>query len=328
MTMIRTICWFIRITTILACAFAGVIPAAAQSYPHSIVKMIVPTTPGGAVDAFARGIGRRLEQRFGITVVVENKAGANGVIGADMVAKSPADGSTLMVIFPSHVLNPLFSKNVPFDPIKDFAPVIQIGNIPLILVTQPGSSVTSVKDLVELAKSKPGTFSFASGGVGSGGHLSGELFKFITKTAMQHVVYKGNALALNDVLGGHVSMMFDTITTGLQHVKEGKLKLLAVTSVERSPLTPDTPTMIEAGVPGFETNAWYALLAPVQTPRAIVDMLNAELNKAFADPAFRNHFVAQGVQFVGGSPDQLGEFMRSESKRWTEVIQSTGMTAQ
>jgi tripartite-type tricarboxylate transporter receptor subunit TctC len=226
------------------------------------------------------------------------------------------------------VLNPLFSKNVPFDPINDFAPVIRIGNIPLILVTQPDNSVTSVKDLVGLAKAKPGTLSFASGGIGSGGHLSGELFKFITGTIMQHVVYKGNALALNDVLGGHVSMMFDTITTGLQHVKEGKLKLLAVTSAERSPLTPDTPTMIEAGLPGFETNAWYAVLAPAQTPRAIVDMLNAELNKAFADPAFRNQFVAQGVQFIGGSPDQLGDFMRSESKRWTEVIQSTGMTAQ
>jgi tripartite-type tricarboxylate transporter receptor subunit TctC len=313
---------------ILVFACGAATSATAQGYPHSTVKMIVPTTAGGAVDAFARGIGRRLEQAFGITVVVENRAGANGVIGAEFVARSPADGSTLMVIFPSHVLNPLFTKNVPFDPINDFAPVIRIGNIPLILVTHPGVPVASVADLIALAKAQPGKLLFASGGVGSGGHLSGELFKFLSKTDVQHVVYRGNAVALTDVLGGHVSMMFDTITTGLQHTKDGKLKLLAVTTAQRSLLLPDTPTMIEAALPGFDTSAWYAVLAPARTPRPVIDMLNAELNKAFADPAFRDQFAAQGVQFVGGSADDLGAFMRNETKRWGEVIESTGMKVQ
>ncbi|MEA2817884.1 MAG: hypothetical protein QOI93_5763, partial [Rhodospirillaceae bacterium] len=163
---------------------------------------------------------------------------------------------------------------------------------------------------------------------GGGGHLSGELFKFLSKTEVQHVVYRGNAVALTDVLGGHVSMMFDTITTGLEHTKEGKLKLLAVTTAQRSPLLPDTPTMSEAALPGFDTSAWYAVLAPARTPRPVIEMLNAELNKAFADPVFRDQFAAQGVQFVGGSADNLGAFMRNETKRWGEVIESTGMKAQ
>jgi tripartite-type tricarboxylate transporter receptor subunit TctC len=185
-----------------------------------------------------------------------------------------------------------------------------------------------VQELIALAKSKPGVLTFASGGVGSGGHLSGELFKFLTKTDIVHVVYKGNALGLNDVLGGHVSMMFDTITTGLTHAQQGRLNMLAVTSASRSPLAPDAPTMIEAGLSGFETSAWYALLAPAKTPPDLVGRLNAEINKAFNDPAFREPFVKQGVQFVGGSPAEADAFLRSEAKRWTEVIESTGMKAQ
>jgi tripartite-type tricarboxylate transporter receptor subunit TctC len=309
-------------------AFVSVSPAVAQKYPHQVVKIIVPTAAGGAVDAFGRGIGRKLEESLGITAVVENKAGANGIIGAEAVAKSPPDGSTLLVVFPSHVINPLFTKTVPYDPLNDFSPIVRIGNIPLILVTHPSLPVNSVQELIALAKSKPGVLTFASGGVGSGGHLSGELFKFLTKTDIVHVVYKGNALGLNDVLGGHVSMMFDTITTGLTHAQQGRLNMLAVTSASRSPLAPDAPTMIEAGLSGFETSAWYALLAPAKTPPDLVGRLNAEINKAFNDPAFREPFVKQGVQFVGGSPAEADAFLRSEAKRWTEVIESTGMKAQ
>jgi tripartite-type tricarboxylate transporter receptor subunit TctC len=288
----------------------------------------VPTAAGGAVDAFGRGIGRRLESSLGATVVVDNRSGANGAIGAEMVAKASPDGSTLLVIWGGHVVNPLITKGVPFDPIRDFTPIIRIGNIPLILVIHPSIPVTSVKGLVALAKAKPGMLTFASGGVGSGGHLSGELLKYMTKTDILHVPYKGNSVALIDVLGGHVSMMFDTITTGLPHTQQGRLRLLAVTSAERSPLAPASPTMIEAGLPGFETDAWYAILAPARMPRDLVDRLNAEINKAFNDPGFRDQFVAQGVRFVGGSPEQLEAHMRAESKRWAEVMAATGMKVQ
>lgn len=313
---------------LVAGVLGAALPAAAQKYPAQMVRVIVPTAAGGAVDAFGRGIGRRLESSLGATVVVDNRSGANGAIGAEMVAKASPDGSTLLVIWGGHVVNPLITKGVPFDPIRDFTPIIRIGNIPLILVIHPSIPVTSVKGLVALAKAKPGMLTFASGGVGSGGHLSGELLKYMTKTDILHIAYKGNSVALIDVLGGHVSMMFDTITTGLPHTQQGRLRLLAVTSAERSPLAPASPTMIEAGLPGFETDAWYAILAPARMPRDLVDRLNAEINKAFNDPGFRDQFVAQGVRFVGGSPEQLEAHMRAESKRWAEVMAATGMRPQ
>ena len=313
---------------LVAGVLGAALPAAAQKYPVQTVRMIVPTAAGGAVDAFGRGIARRLENSLGATVVVDNRAGANGAIGAELVAKAAPDGATLLVIWGGHVVNPLITKGVPFDPIRDFTPIIHIGNIPLILVIHPSIPVTSVKGLVALAKAKPGMLTFASGGVGSGGHLSGELFKFMTKTAILHIAYKGNSVALIDVMGGHVSMMFDTITTGLPHTQQGRLRLLAVTSAERSPVAPASPTMIEAGLPGYETDAWYAILAPSRLPRELVDRLNAEINKAFTDQAFRDQFVAQGVRFVGGPPEKLGDHMRAESKRWTEVMAATGMKPQ
>lgn len=316
---------FFCAAVLIAGALCATPLAVAQKYPVQMVRIIIPTTPGGAVDAFGRGIGRRLEQVLGTTVVVENRAGANGAIGAEFVAKAAPDGSTLLVIFASHVVNPLFTKNVAYDPIGDFTPIVRIGNIPLILVTHPSVPVTSLKSLIALAKAKPGMLTFASGGVGSGGHLSGELLKYMTRIDITHIVYKGNALALTDVRGGHVSMMFDTITTGLPHAQQGKLRLLAVTSAVRSPQTPATPTMSEAGLPGFETDAWYALLGPARMPRDIVERLNGEVNKAFNDQAFRENFVAQGVRFVGGSPAQLDAHMRAESKRWAEVIAASGM---
>ncbi|MGZ8265012.1 MAG: Bug family tripartite tricarboxylate transporter substrate binding protein [Burkholderiales bacterium] len=315
-------------TVVIAMGFAAAPSALAQKYPASTVRVIVPTSPGGAVDAFGRGVGRVVQQSFGVTTIVDNRAGANGAIGAEMVSKAPPDGSTLLVIWGGHVINPLITKGVPFDPIRDFTPIVRIGNIPLILVVHPSLPVKSVKDLVALARSKPGALTFASGGVGSGGHLSGELLKYMSKIDMLHIPYKGNSVALADVLGGHVTLMFDTITTGIPHTQKGKLKLLAVTSAQRAPQAPDTPTMMEAGFPGYETDAWYALLAPPKTPPAIAERLNAEMNKAFKDPAFREQFVAQGVRFVGGSPEQLEAHMRAETKRWSEVFAAMGVKPQ
>lgn len=309
-------------------AFCVVTPAAAQKYPQQTIRIVVPSAPGGAIDAFGRGIARRLELAFGVTAVVDNRPGANGALGAEVVTKAAADGSSLLVTSGMHIINPLITKNVPFDPIGDFTPVAWIGNIPLILVIHPSIPATTVRQLAALAKAKPGLLVYASGGVGSGGHLSGELFKYLTKADMLHVPYKGNSVALIDVLGGHVSMMFDTITTGRQHVQSGKLRVLAVTSAERAALMPETPTMAESGLPGFATNAWYGTLAPAKLPQEIVARLNTEINRAFNDPAFRDPFVAQGVQFVGGTPDQLEKHMHAEVKRWSEVFAATGIKPQ
>lgn len=303
-------------------------PALAQKYPVQLIRIVVPSAPGGAIDAFGRGIGRRLEQTLSVTAVVENRPGANGALGAEIVTKMPADGSALLVTSGMHIINPLISKNVSFDPIADFSPVIWIGNIPLILVVHPSIPAQSARELAALARARPGQLVFASGGVGSGGHLSGELFKYTTKTDILHVPYKGNSVALVDVLGGHVSMMFDTITTSLPHVKRGKLKLLAVTTAERSNLAPDTPTVAESGLPGFATSAWYGALAPARVPREVIDRLNSELSKAFNDASFRDQFAVQGVRFIGGSPEQLEKHMRAELKRWSNVFAATGIKPQ
>jgi tripartite-type tricarboxylate transporter receptor subunit TctC len=310
----------------LACTVAA--PAVAQKYPAQTVRVIVPTSPGGAVDAFGRGVGRVLQQSFGVTTVVDNRPGASGALGAEIVSKAPADGSTLLVIWGGHVINPLITKGVPFDPIRDFTPITRIGNIPLVLVVHPSVPAKSVKELVALARAKPNQLSFASGGVGSGGHLSGELLKYMTKIDMLHVPYKGNSVALADVLGGHVTLMFDTITTSIPHTQKGKLRLLAVTSAERAPQAPETPTMQESGLPGYETDAWYALLAPPKLSHAVQERLNAEMNKAFKDPAFREQFVAQGVRFVGGTPEQLEAHMRAETERWSKVFAAMGVKPQ
>jgi tripartite-type tricarboxylate transporter receptor subunit TctC len=226
------------------------------------------------------------------------------------------------------VINPLITKGVPFDPIRDFTPITRIGNIPLILVVHPSVPARSVKELVALAREKPGMLSFASGGVGSGGHLSGELLKYMTKIDMLHVPYKGNSVALADVLGGHVTLMFDTITTGIPHTQKGKLRLLAVTSAQRAPQAPEAPTMQESGLTGYETDAWYALLAPPKLSHDVQERLNAELNKAFRDPAFREQFVAQGVRFVGGTPGELEAHMRAETERWSNVFAAMGVKPQ
>ena len=321
-------CAFLSVVGLIVCWFGIDPPAAAQKYPVQLVRVIVPTSPGGAVDSFGRGIGRTLQQSFGVSAIVENRAGASGAIGAELVSKAPPDGSTLLVIWGGHVINPLITKGLPYDAIRDFTPIIRIGNIPLILVVHPSVPAPSVKALVALAKARPGVLAYASGGVGSGGHLSGALLQHMTKIDMLHIPYKGNSAAHADLLGGHVSVMFDTITTGLPNVQKGKLRLLAVTSAERTPLSPNTPTMIESGFPGFETDAWYALLGPGKMPRQVTEMLNAEINKAFNNPAFRDPFVSLGVRFVGGSPEQLDAHMRAEMKRWSEVLSSLKTAAQ
>jgi tripartite-type tricarboxylate transporter receptor subunit TctC len=302
--------------------------ARAEPYPDHALRLIVPVPPGGGVDILSRGIGQRLSVNLGVPVVVDNKPGASAVIGTELLQKSPPDGYTLMMAYSAHVTNPLLNKNVRYDPIADFTAVIHVGYIPLILVVHPSVPATSVAALIALAKAKPGALQFASGGAGAGAHLSGELFKYLAGIDILHVPYKGNAPALADVLAGQVPIMFDTITTALPQVRAGQLRGLGVTSAARSALAPELPTMIEAGLAGFEVSAWYVVLLPAHAPRPVVDRLNAEINRALADPGLRARFAEQGVEIVGGSVQDADGFLHRETERWTQVVKATGMQAE
>jgi len=314
----------------LACALTCVWCAAAhaQKFPAQPIKIIAPVPPGGGVDILSRTLAQRLSESMGVPVVVENKAGASAVVGTDFVAKSAPDGYTMLMGYSVLATNRFLQASLPYDLDRDLTPVMNVGYIPLILVTQPSFPANSVKELIALAKAKPGQLSFASGGAGAGAHLSGELFKSLAGVDIIHVPYKGNAPALNDLLGGHVQIMFDTITTSLPHVKAGQLKALATTGAKRSPLAPDVPTMIEAGLPGFEISAWYMLFAPRKTPKEVIGKLNAALNAAIADPEVVKRMGAQGVTFVGGTPEQADAFLQSEVKLWGEVIRKAGIKAE
>jgi tripartite-type tricarboxylate transporter receptor subunit TctC len=301
--------------------------AQAQAWPTQPVKIVAPVPAGGGVDLLSRAIAQKLQEQWGTSVVVENKPGASALIGTDFVAKS-TDGHTLLMGYSVIATNKFLVSKLPYDLERDLAPIIHVGYIPLILVTQPGFPATSVKDLIALLKANPGKYQYASGGAGAGAHLSGELFKHLAGVDLTHVPYKGNAPALNDVLGGHVAIMFDTITTSIPHVKAGKLKGLATTGAKRSPLAPELPTMIEAGVPGFEISAWYMMFAPKSMPKEVVQKVNAAVNKAISDPEIAQRLSAQGVAFVGGSVKASEDFLASEVERWGKVIKAANIKAE
>jgi tripartite-type tricarboxylate transporter receptor subunit TctC len=311
---------------VLGIALGAAAPHAEAAYPERAIRLIVPVPPGGGVDILSRAIGQKMAQSMGVPVVVENKAGASAAIGTELLAKSPPDGYTIMMGYSAHATNPIFSPKLPYDTNKDFTALAHVGYIPLILVINPSFPANSVKELIALAKAKPGELQFASGGAGAGAHLSGELLKTTAGVDLIHVPYKGNAPALTDVLGGQVPMMFDTITTALPHVKAGKLKALAVTSARRSPLAPDVPTMIEAGLPDFEISAWYVMFGPAGLSRDVVQRLNTEINRAIADSDVRRTLGEQGVEFTGGTPAEADAFVRGEIDRWGRIIKTRGMT--
>ena len=307
----------------------ALIPGAAQAqkYPSRPIKMIVPVPPGSGTDLIARTVGQKMSERLGVPVIIENRPGASAAIGTDLLAKSAPDGHTIMMGYTVHATNPIFNPHLPYDTLKDFAAIAYVCYIPLVLDVHPSVPVNSVQELIALARAKPGQLQYASGGAGAGAHLSGELFRIMTKTDITHVPYKGNAPALTDMLGGQVTMMFDIVTTSLPHIRSGKLKGLAVTSPKRSSLAPELPTMIEAGLPGFEVTGWYMMFAPGGTPRDIVALLNAEANRAIRDPDVVAKLGSQGVEFTGGTPEQAEAFLRAEMARWTQLAKATGMKA-
>ena len=315
-----------RRTFTLATALAMVGTAAsAQSFPTKAMTIVVPASPGGAIDLAARLIGQKFTESWGQPVVVENKTGATGVIGTDFVAKSAPDGHVLALVASSHAINPSMFKKLPFDTVKGFEPVVLTHSVPLVLVVAPGSPFKSVKDVIAWGKANPGQLSFASSGNGGAPHFSGELFKSMAGLDMQHIPYKGSTLAHPDLMGGRVSLMFDTLTATGAQIKSGKLRALAVTTPQRLALLPDVPTVAEAGLAGYETSTWGGLLAPAGTPAATIARLNTETNRILALPDVRERFQLAGMEPGGGSPAQLGAFIASEMTKWAKVASQAGI---
>jgi tripartite-type tricarboxylate transporter receptor subunit TctC len=298
----------------LSCAAAlsiGVNGAAQAAYPEKPIRVVVPYPPGGGTDVIARIVQDRLRQELGQPIVIENRGGAAGSIGTEVVAKAEPDGYTVLFTLNSHTINPAIYSKLPFDTEKDFEPVATVASLPQILVAHPPFAANSVKELVELARARPDSISYASVGNGSPGHLAGELFKLRTGTKMTHVPYRGGGPAVIDVMGGQVPLLWVSIPAAANQVKQGKLKPLAVSTRKRSSAFPDVPTMEESGISQFEVDSWYAVFVPARTPKAVIDKWNAAINAAVKDPAIQEKLLQQGSEGVGGTPQALGQAVTS-----------------
>jgi len=317
---------FGRLLAVAALAVMALAPAHAQTWPSKPVRIIVPFPPGGTTDIVARSIGVELQRMWQHPVVIENRAGAGGNIGADAVARSPGDGYTLLMgTVGTHAINQaLYAQSgskMPFDPAKDFVPITLVAGVPNVMVISPKLPVNSVAEFIAYAKARPGQLNMASSGNGTSTHLTGELFKTVTGTYMVHFPYRGSAPAVTDLISGNMNVMFDNLPSALPHIKSGRLKALAVTSRTRSPALPDVPTIEEAaGLKGFDASSWFGLFASAGTPRTVVDKIQADVAKALAQPAVRERFVAQGADPGGNTPDQFAAFIRAETEKWTRVV--------
>jgi tripartite-type tricarboxylate transporter receptor subunit TctC len=319
-----------HIPRLLAATILGLAlnPSLAQTNSNDSYTIVAPVPAGGGVDFLSRAFAHKLSEVLGANFIVENKPGASAGIGTQFVAKSKPDGRTLLMGYSALATSKFLVTKLLYDLEADLIPVAYIGYIPLMLVVPPSSPFNSVKDLIDFARNNPGKLSYASGGVGAGAHLSGELFKSLTKTEVAHIPYKGNAPALNDLLGGHVGLMFDTITTALPNVKANKLKALATTGPTRSAMAPDIPTMIEAGLPTFEVSAWYMIFAPKKTPIAELQKINAAINKVIGEPKMRADMLTQGVVLTGGSLADSNKFLEDEVDRWGKIIKAANIKAE
>jgi tripartite-type tricarboxylate transporter receptor subunit TctC len=312
-------------------AAASAAPVAAQStaqnYPNKPVHIIVTFTPGGAPDILARLLAERLAVAWNAQVIVDNKPGAGGNIGADFVAKSPGDGYTLVLgTVGTHAINGSLYQKMPYDMVKDFTPISLLATTPNLLVVHNSLPVKSVKELIDLGK-KEGKMTFASAGSGTSIHVAGELFKTMTGIDMTHIPYKGRASAIPDVMGGRVTMMFDNMPSSLPLVREGKLRGLAVTSLKRSASAPDIPTIAESGLPGFDAVSWFAVFSSPGTPKPIADKLNAEIVKIIKSPESTKRLFELGLDPVGSTPEELATYQRAEIAKWTKVVKDSGAKA-
>jgi tripartite-type tricarboxylate transporter receptor subunit TctC len=298
----------------------------AQTYPTKPLRMVVPFPPGGTTDILGRVAAQKLSEALGQQVIVDNRPGAGGNIGTELVAKSPPDGYTLLTDPGSTLtINPSLFAKLPFDSLKDFAPVTILAAVPNLLVVHPSLPVRNVKELIALAKAKPGQLNYASSGAGQSTHLSMELFKSMARVSMVHVAYKGSSPAITDLLGGHVLLMFDNMPSALPHAKAGKLRGIAVSTARRSPVTPDVPTVAESGLPGFEVSVWFAVLAPAATPREIVERLNGILVKALQSPDVRERLSSQGAEPIGDTPADFTAVMKRDLVKWAKVVKDANI---
>ena len=309
--------------TLFPCAAS----AAADDYPTRPIRLIVPFAPGGSADNLARTIQPGLGETLGQSLVIDNRPGASSIIGTDLTAKAAPDGYTLLLITTTHTVNPALMPKLPFDALRDFAPVSLVVSQPNILVVHPSVPAKTVKELVALAKAKPNTLNFASGGNGSSPHLSGELLKLVTGIQITHVPYKGSGPGITDLLGGHVQLMFAGPLGVEQHIKGGRLRALAVADARRSVVLPDVPTMAEGGVPGVETGTWYGMLAPARTPPALIDTVYRAIAKVLQLPDLKARLLAQGVDIVASPPQQFAAFLRSEVAKWAKVVKDAKVQA-
>jgi len=309
-----------------AAVFSGA--ALAQSYPSRPIHFIVPYPAGGPLDTIARLLGQKVSENVKQPVIVENKPGAGGNIGADFVAKSPPDGyAILMGAVATHAINPTLYANIPYDPVRDFAPITQVASTPNVLVVNPSIPASNVKEFVAYAKANPGKLNFGSGSTGSAGHLAGELFKSMAGVDMTHIPYKGAAPAMQDLIGGQIQLMFDNLASALTQVRAGKVKALAVTTAKRSSLAPDLPTIAESGLPGFDISTWFGIFAPGGTPPEVVARLNTEFTRALAMPDIREKMLNLGAEPVSSTPEQFAAYIRSEAEKYARVVKASGAKA-
>jgi tripartite-type tricarboxylate transporter receptor subunit TctC len=305
-----------------AVALIAASPALAQ-YPDRPIRIIVPFTPGGSTDILARMLGQKLTDAWGQNVVVENRPGANGVVGAELTARANPDGHTLLMVAIGHAINPMLQKKLPYDTEKDFQPISLTAILPLMVTVHPSLKANTVQDLIALAKSRPVTY--GSGGVGSSQHLAAELINYMAKTKMTHVPYKGGNQGLQDLIGGHLDVMPQTILSAAPHIKAGKLRAIAVTTSKRSAAWPDIPTVSESGLKGYESLAWYGIVGPAKLPQPVLAKLSAEAVKATRSSDMQAALVKQGAEPVGSTPREFDAFIRNEMSKYSRVIKEAGV---
>jgi tripartite-type tricarboxylate transporter receptor subunit TctC len=312
---------------IMALAAACATPASAQNYPVKPIRVIVPSGAGGSVDTLGRLLAQKLTASLGQQVLVENRSGSGGVIGTELVARAPADGYTLLMAYGSHVVNPTLYPKLPYDTVKDFIPITQVAVQPLLVNVHPALPAKSIKELVALAKARPGQLNYGSAGSGSGGHLATEILCMMANVKMTHVPYKGSAAAMFDVVAGHTQLMVVTLITSLPQVRSGKLRAIGITSAKRSPIVPDVPAVAET-IPGYDVEVSYFLLAPAGTPREIVTRLNAESARALKDKDLVERLARDGAAPVGNSPEETSRYIDREIVKWGKAVKASGAKEQ
>ena len=312
-----------RIIIAAIAVLSAIAPAIAQNYPNRPVRFIVPFAPGGNTDVQGRLIAQKLTETWNQQVVVDNRAGAGGTVGVEMLARAPADGYTIaLASFGNILVGPSLFPKLGYDPLKDLAPVVLVSQPPGLLVVNPGLPVKNVTELIAYAKANPGKLNYGSAGNGTWNHLFAEHFKALTGIQMTHIPYKGANPAVTDVIGGQIQLSFAPFPAAVPQIKSGRLRVLGVTSVQRSPVLPDVPTIAEAGLPGYSAATWFAVLAPAKTPQTIIAKLNTDINAALVRPEVKAAFAADGTEPAGGTPEQLRESMRSGIKQWGDLVRN------